>query len=1082
MEPRKNYNQHEIYKLTKACTGKFIHLLEGAAPQEQNSCHEFIRKQYDSFRVWIATTGALAPSEASLDHRLRDHDHILLAIVELLLLIQDCLKDEPCKTESDGKIDENSQMKTKDREVQNIVSQHGALDRALECLHQLASSIRRASIPNSQFDLSARLFKGTKLYDPNYLDYMKRLLKYRFPSAAESLIDQLATSMSRRQNLLLYKARHAQKLSQNRDHITPSVLIGSNSPQDIEIASAKYTTGVKPSTQTETQLPLRKAGLSFAYSNTEASRLLLNKATQRWRASSSITSTRTGVGLRNDQGVYPPIPTFSRDDEFCICPYCFQTIATKKLSPPYWRNHYDNDIKPFVCISEACNDPLQFFSKFDSWKKHMVSQHSEDWPRTVHSIAWCCDIDDCRLNEKVFYRVEDFEEHLKGKPKRQFSANQITALAVRKQRTIQREAGTCPLCEVTISDLVSNFQNSPLADHIGGHLHYLASLCITELNIVPDNTDSEGQSYKRGTTEASQTDSKGQLLADVQREELIFYDQNDIPDISSNAANTHYQSPGPADLGLTVNRYYFMVQNYNPTDDLVVQHFARSKPYHLKDTIIGPRVKSQQNLSVDTRNEVSTEARVQPSASSTHDLLRCPFANESSDAGSGGCQDLFPLDLDRIKYGRESQLLFHNIKLDLLTNDNINPTPDARDHLRVSHFEGTLPETVLKSETWDEVATICNLEEDSDVPDPAPGLAIRNGRNIHKRRRILRPELGEFGFFACPFVKGDPTAYLMCTFIFRKNLSGIKEHLRRNHFAGPLPTAIKTSKSWSHIFAYCNPEWQGPYPDPYITSSYIRDIFSKSTENSGTTSPSAASLRPQPEDIIFGKSGDQTEYDQKKAPPNPVTIVEGDAPFLNTLNRPQGSPLLFDLPQTKEVLQSSYSDIRSLAREWWSVTSNKGEITTATPHSIVDLVPDIDQKVGTPVLVLDEPLEVTEQETRKKRYDLIVRRPPREANSSSIEKPGPKIFTYNDFTEFRSGFEHWMKSEFVDPLFSWDEMLLLNPLEQTLLESLEEVVDSIKHTLASLGSSQVALYLSLKDGILSQHYNSVSASKIKSQD
>ncbi|KAF3226319.1 hypothetical protein TWF106_000814 [Orbilia oligospora] len=661
MEPRKNYNQHEIYKLTKACTGKFIHLLESAAPQEQNSCHEFIRKQYDSFRVWIATTGALAPSKASLDHRLRDHDHILLAIVELLLLIQDCLKDEPCRTESDDKVDENSQTKTKDREVQNIVSQHGALDRALECLHQLASSIRRASIPNSQFDLSARLFKGTKLYDPNYLDYMKRLLKYRFPSAAESLIDQLATSMSRRQNLLLYKARHAQKLSQNRDHIIPSAFIGSNSPQNIETASAKHATGVKRSTETETQLPLRKTGLSFAYSNTEASRLLLNKATPRWRASSSITSTRTGVGLRNDQGVYPSIPTFSKDDEFCICPYCFQTLATKKLSPSYWRNHYDDDIKPFVCISEACNDPLQFFSKFDSWKKHMVSQHSEDWPRTVHSIAWCCDIDDCRLNEKFFYRVEEFEEHLKGKPKRQFSANQITALAVRKQRTIQREAGTCPFCEVTINS-VSNPQNSPLADHIGGHLHYLASLCITELNIAPDNTDSESQSYRRRTKESSQTDSKGQLLTEIEKGELIFYDNIIAIDPNCNAANTHYQSPQLGGPVRTVDRYYFMVQSYDPANDPVLQSFI----------------------------EYVSEVKDVPVSLA----YACPFA-KGDPAAHSRCLATRRQNLSGIK-----------------------------EHLKRSHFGKPLAIDIYLSKSWSDIFACCYPEWEGPHPDPYAEVSL----------------------------------------------------------------------------------------------------------------------------------------------------------------------------------------------------------------------------------------------------------------------------------------------------------------------------------------------------------------------
>ncbi|KAF3275184.1 hypothetical protein TWF970_006906 [Orbilia oligospora] len=903
MEPLENYNQDEIYELTKACKGKFLHLLESAAPQEQTSCYEFIRKQYDSLGVWIATTGALAPSEASLDHRLRDHNHILLAIVELLFLIQDCLKDEPCTTESEDQVDENSQMKTKDREVKTIISQHGALDRALGCLHQLASSIRRASIPNSQFDLSARFFTSTKLYDPNFLDYMKRLLKYRFPSAAESLISQLATSMSRRQNLLRYKARHAQKLSQDRDHIVPSVLIGSNSTKDIETASAKHVTGAQRSIQTKTQLPATKTGLSFAYSNTEASRLPLSKVTPRWRASSSITSTRAGVGLCNDQGVYPSIPTFSKDEEFCICPYCFQTLGTNKLSQSYWRNHYDNDIKPFVCLSEACSDSLQFFSKFDSWKKHMVNQHSEDWPQAVHSIAWCCDIDDCQQGEKIFYQRKDFEEHLEVKPTRKFSANQITALAVRKEKTIRREVGTCPLCEVTIRG-VSNLQNSPLADHIGGHLHYLASLCAPELNMFPDNADSESQPYRRKTMESSQTDSTGQLLTEIEREKPIFYDFEELSDRVSNAADTRYQSPELGGFSRTVDRYYFMVQNYDPAGDMVIQGFTRSKRLH-------------QFYLITTGQE----------------------AEPDSDTGFE------------------------------ITNGTLTRSAGAK-----------------------------------------PG----NGNSYS------HPLLG------CPFAKGKPGIYAHCSLLGYENLSGLKEHLRRVHFKQFLPRNIRHSKSWSEIFAHCNPKRQGPHPDPHV----------------GVNMPQ----------------------------------------FLDPLDRLRNAIIADLTSQTQETPQSLYGDTGSPTGERRPAVSDEGELVTAGPKNIIESDPSIDQRTWAEILgsiysedskllgqssgtfdiathyidhlIPDGSLRARRGEARKKRYSLIS---------------GLKNFTFNDFTEFRSGFEHWMKSEFVDPLFSWDEMVLITPLEGEPLRSLEEVVDSIEQILLCYRTSEVALYLLMKDDTLSLH-------------
>ncbi|KAK6343366.1 hypothetical protein TWF730_010957 [Orbilia blumenaviensis] len=72
------------------------------------------------------------------------------------------------------------------------------------------------------------------------------------------------------------------------------------------------------------------------------------------------------------------------------------------------------------------------------------------------------------------------------------------------------------------------------------------------------------------------------------------------------------------------------------------------------------------------------------------------------------------------------------------------------------------------------------------------------------------------GKFACPFARAEPTLYLRCLTIGRKDVVGIKEHLRRNHYNKTTPPALLAAKTWSQMFAFCYPLWVGPYPSPYL--------------------------------------------------------------------------------------------------------------------------------------------------------------------------------------------------------------------------------------------------------------------------
>ncbi|KAI0834495.1 hypothetical protein F5Y06DRAFT_300599 [Hypoxylon sp. FL0890] len=462
----------QIKKLTEECDIKFQNL----STTNSTKCRDAINTQHKSFRIWIASIGALASPKASLDQRLKEHGHIKLAVVELLVLVKNCLENEPCKTLSSpakGEGDED--------DSRPVIGQHSVLEEALKCLHQMAASIRRASVPNSKFDLSARFPKTNRVFDPSFEENAKRLVKYKFPSAAGSLREQLSTAMAHRRNWLEYKYRHAQKMSQHYKHgQTNQNNLTLGTPGQIEDPPSSTSVSQKNQLPSANPPPPRRRNLLL--SDTTASKPSVSRRHMNWQAPSSVNSTRRGRFLNDDACHYPPIPSIYIETGFCLCPYCFISLPTKELTESYWKRHFDEDIQPFVCLSESCHDPLQFFPSLHRWEEHMDTQHSSDWTKTIHSTAWRCDVDECQSKQQhdIFYSRTTFKEHIRSEHMGKYSEAQISALAVQKKTKAFRKAHVCPLCEEEIS---TDSANAPsLVDHVGGHLHYLASICVLQVH------------------------------------------------------------------------------------------------------------------------------------------------------------------------------------------------------------------------------------------------------------------------------------------------------------------------------------------------------------------------------------------------------------------------------------------------------------------------------------------------------------------------------------------------------------------------------------------------------------------------
>ncbi|EWC48925.1 hypothetical protein DRE_00230 [Drechslerella stenobrocha 248] len=86
-----------------------------------------------------------------------------------------------------------------------------------------------------------------------------------------------------------------------------------------------------------------------------------------------------------------------------------------------------------------------------------------------------------------------------------------------------------------------------------------------------------------------------------------------------------------------------------------------------------------------------------------------------------------------------------------------------------------------------------------------------------KKKRIFKGIQELWKNLACPFAKGQPDKYANCSLVNRKNLTGVREHLKRKHLDSIVPQKLKEARTWAEIFMHCNPNWPlstHPIPSP----------------------------------------------------------------------------------------------------------------------------------------------------------------------------------------------------------------------------------------------------------------------------
>ncbi|EPS35778.1 hypothetical protein H072_10760 [Dactylellina haptotyla CBS 200.50] len=138
------------------------------------------------------------------------------------------------------------------------------------------------------------------------------------------------------------------------------------------------------------------------------------------------------------------------------------------------------------------------------------------------------------------------------------------------------------------------------------------------------------------------------------------------------------------------------------------------------------------------------------------------------------------------------------------------------------------------------------------------------------------------------------------------------------------------------------------------------------------------------------------------------------------------------------------------------------QLPTNTPQPL----PTPESEISTTVssIAPSKSAEASSIKPHKKIYSILIKRGP--STSISRESSGTKRYAFDSFDELRDDFDDWMRTNFSDPLFSWDSFKLVgpNPQKQSDINNIENLVDEFEWASLARDVSTVAYFLDEKWG------------------
>ncbi|KAH7242650.1 hypothetical protein BKA59DRAFT_546922 [Fusarium tricinctum] len=406
------------------------------------------------FKLWAGNLGAHRKSGSrSLEYRLRDASHIRKLVISLLqdlcrsieqgTLIANENKSSDTASESHDQVENDLADYFNDDEDFDMSETEKTLDEiahVIACLLRLSITIRNPA-PHDQF-----LSRAEEGLIESFVHWDAKHVQEKFTNVDKTLADRLGRAMARRRLYFKYRKEHKHRLSQglDQDEDEQATTVASSLPEHLKEAD-------------DTRLD------QFG---------IVDDGCSDTSATSYATSKPDSTQLR-----VPSIPKEYKDGPF-KCPFCQMIVLIETRYA--WKKHVFRDLRPYVCLSDACKTPERLYRRRNEWKMHMRREHWKFW-----HCPFGCDAE--------FDRAEGFQNHIQTAHRNNMSSDKIRALGELSSRTNAAKAkGQCPLC----CDFQVNSENQ-YEKHIGQHLENLSLFTLPNIGDEGNEDEDEDQAGAR---------------------------------------------------------------------------------------------------------------------------------------------------------------------------------------------------------------------------------------------------------------------------------------------------------------------------------------------------------------------------------------------------------------------------------------------------------------------------------------------------------------------------------------------------------------------------------------------------------
>ncbi|KAF6816890.1 hypothetical protein CMUS01_12193 [Colletotrichum musicola] len=384
MEDSQGEAQDAIYDAALDCRNKF-----GSASKQIKSGRRTLTDLQQRFWAWSNNSGVFAEPFVSLDARLQGHNEPRTMTLRLLGLIQRNLEaamrldeefrlietshggPEPEKQEEPPQnwldIERESESDTK-----HLQGPFFGISGALERLNRLSLLISKTSQRSHPARVDA-FAKRRKTNFEKFEEITNLIISSKYREISDSLRKQLTKSIVYRRHRIMYQ--RSQELKYQQERVQPKAAA-------VVVAKA---TGSRPEPKTwtkATELPRKSQAQSDLTGQTPFDHSEYKRQKEATQQSSAASTASVGdTDVKYPRAPRPEDPSA----RYTQCPYCSKNIERSVfMNRQKWRKHVNEDLKPFVCISEQCNEAVVGFARYSSWRKHMEDDHGANWIQYTH--------------------------------------------------------------------------------------------------------------------------------------------------------------------------------------------------------------------------------------------------------------------------------------------------------------------------------------------------------------------------------------------------------------------------------------------------------------------------------------------------------------------------------------------------------------------------------------------------------------------------------------------------------------------------------------------------------------------------